>query len=797
VRGLTIRFRYATLLCSTALVAAVSTPALAQNADAPTPPAAQNQSGAQLQEIIVTAQRRGEALSKVPVAVSAFGGDVLRQRVVTREQDLSSLVPGLIVKNGQNSNQLSFTMRGQTLDPFSGTSPAVLTYINEAPFIGGNTSTSIFDLSSLQVLKGPQGTLFGRNATGGAVLYETTKPGDEFGGYITLRGGQRAMFQAQGAVDIPIVKDRLLVRLAGDYTRSDGYIKNVNTGSTLGDTNAKSGRITIVARPTDNLENILVGQYSKFGGTEGSGGLFSYHSCGETNNGFALTTTMDCVYGSNSPFAPTLGNGPPGPGTWPGATAGYLAWQQQNPYKVWLSYDLPHSAHSSFITNTTKLDLPSNLTVKNIFSWGDSFARTPGILTGSPFGAIDLFNFTGLGNGPPGGETFDTRRWSDELQLQGKALDDRLQFIAGLFYDHKRQTDYIPVVVGPELFPTPLADIAYFYTDRDTSRAVFGQASYKVTDALTVTLGGRYTWESLKLNQNPGSLFTLPGMPPAPRQSKKLSAPSWTFNVSYQLNPDSMVYFAQRGSFRSGNFNGPVVPYNDLNFFKNEYAKDVELGYKFSGRLAGVPTHFNVAVYQQNVKNAQHAVYALVAGNPAGFTVNVPKKRVRGVEVDGDLHPTGWLKVGISGAYTEGKYTDNIVDLSQQTGIAGYKVPFDSYPDTPKWAGSVYADVTLPTPADLGEVVLHGDLFGQSSSYFSSNAGTITPRTHLSGYAVANLRVSWNEVMRSRASVAVYVRNLFDKVYYQSGYVEGASGGFNTALWGEPRTVGVELSSKF
>jgi len=791
------------LMSGSALVAVAATPAAAQETSPTgTPLAAQAQPPEQAQEadageIIVTAQRRSEALSRVPVSVSAFTGQVLQERVITREQDLTSLVPGLTVKNGQNSNQISFTMRGQTLDPFSGTSPAVLTYINEAPFTGGNTSTAFFDFSSLQVLKGPQGTLFGRNATGGAVLYETTKPGEDFGGYAIVRAGERDMFQAQGAVDIPLIPGKLLIRVAGDYVTSNGYIKNANTGSTLGDTDSKSGRITIIARPFEGLENIFVAQYSKFGGTEGSGGLYSYHTCGETNNGFALTATMDCVYGPNSPFAPTLGDGPEGPGTWPGATAGYLAWQKDHPYKVWLSYDLPHKAHAAFITNTTKLDLNDDLTLKNIFSWGDTFARTPGILSGSPFGSIDLFNFTGLGNGPPGGETFKIKRWSNELQLQGNALDGRLTFIVGLFYDYKKQTDYIPVVVGPELFPTPLADIAYYYTGKDTSKAVFAQSTYKLTDALSVTLGGRYTWETLKLNQEPGALFTLPGMPVAPVQSKKLDAPSWTFNLQYQINPHNMVYFAQRGSFRSGNFNGTVVPYGNLNFFKNEYAHDFELGYKFSGRLGDMPAQFNIALYQQNVKNAQHAIYAIIAGNPAGFTVNVPKKRIRGVEADANIRPSRWLTLGFSGAYTKGKYTDNLVDLSTQTGIPGYTIPFDSYPDTPKWSGSFYTDVKLPISESAGEVVLHGDVFGQTSSFFSSNAGSITPRTKLAGYSIVNLRLSWNNIMQSNFSAGVYVKNVFDKLYYQSGYVEGASGGFNTALWGEPRTAAAEVSFKF
>jgi iron complex outermembrane receptor protein len=286
-------------------------------------------------------------------------------------------------------------------------------------------------------------------------------------------------------------------------------------------------------------------------------------------------------------------------------------------------------------------------------------------------------------------------------------------------------------------------------------------------------------------------------MPTPPVQEKDLSAPSWTFSLQYQINPDNMVYFSQRGSFRSGNFNGAVVPYGNLNYFGNEYTHDFEIGYKFNGHLGQTPAHFNIALYQQNVENAQHAVYALVGGNPAGFTVNVPRKRIRGVEADGDIRPAHWLKLGFAGAFTNAEYTSNIVDLSMQTGIANYKIPFDSYPDTPKWTGSFYADVTLPVPKSLGEMTLHADSFSQTSTFFSSNYGTITPRTKLPGYTTANVRLSWNEMMGSKVSLGVYVKNVFDKFYYQSGYVEGASGGFNTAIPGEPRTFGAELSVKF
>lgn len=764
-------------------------PALGQDAPGAEAQGQGNEKIASPADIVVTAQRREQSLSKVPVAVAAFNADTLQSRNVASEQDLAALVPGLIVKSGQNSNQLNFTLRGQTLDPFSGSSPAVLTYINEAPATEGNTSTAFFDFNSVQVLKGPQGTLFGRNATGGAILYETTKPGDDFGGFLTVKGGQRNYIQVQGALDIP-VSDIIKVRVAGDYNKQDGYIRNINTGNTLGDTDSLSGRITVVIEPRDGFKMTTVAQYSDFGGSEGAGGLYSYHSVGETNNGYVLNSTLDALYGLNSPFAPLLGNGPRGDGTWPGAVPGYLAWQQANPYKVWLSYDLPHKAHTAFITNTVEAEIGDDVVLKNIFNYADAFARTPGILTGSPFGSLSLYNRSGLGNGPPGGEEFSTERISNELQLQGKT--GGLEYILGVFYSDTTKQEYIPVIVGAEL-PTPLADIAYNYEVGNESKAVFGQLTYAVTDKLSVTAGGRYSWETVSLRQKAGSLFNLSGATPL-KQEAKLKDPSWTFNIQYQINSGNMVYFAQRGSFRAGGFNGAVGPFNNANFFDNENTYDFELGYKFNDYIGAMPTRINLAIYRQIVKDAQHSLFVDLGAGPSAFTVNVPEKRIQGVEFDANVKPSDWLELGISGAYTDAKFTKNIVDLAP---LGGPIIPFDTYSDAPKWAGSVFAEITMPLSEDIGKVKLRTDVFGQTSTHFSNNEGSITPRTKLPGYATVDVRLSWNEVMGSKFSVAAYAKNLLDEFYYNSGYVEGGSGGFNTAIWGEPQTFGAEVTYRF
>jgi iron complex outermembrane receptor protein len=745
-------------------------------------------------DIIVTAQRREESLSKVPLSISAFNSETLKTRVITREQDLQSLVPGLVVKSGQNQNQVSFTLRGQTLDPFSGASPAVLTYLNEVPFSGGNSATAFYDFSSVQVLKGPQGTLFGRNATGGAVLYASTLPGDDFGGYLTVRGGERALRQVEGAVDVPLISDKLTIRLAGDYQAQNGYVHNLLAGGTLGDIDNKSGRITVVAKPTDSVKNVTVFQYSDFGGTEAGSELYSYYKAGQTNNGFALTTTLDSVYGEGG--IPGVGNGPAGPGTFPGAVAGYLAWQKAHPYDIYYSYNLPHSSHNYFLSNTTTINLDSRTTFKNIFGYQSSYSQTPGILSGSPFASLDLYNRGGAFNGPPGGEVFRYKSYSEEAQIQGTLLaNDRLKYIVGGFYNDAKKNEAIPVIVGGEL-ATPLGQVLYHTHGTDNSKALYGQATYDFSDfvhGLSLTAGGRYTWEEVGQTPYADDVFAT-GFP---QELKTLQAPSWNVNLQWQFNSHNQIYFTQRGSFRAGNFNGAVVPYGLANFFKNEYTHDFEVGYKFNGEVAGRRAHFNIAAYDQIVHNAQHSIYAVVAGAPSAFTVNVPEATIKGIEADGDIQLVDWLRIGASGAYTDAKYTKNLVDLSVQTGNPGFVVPFDSYPDSPKLSGSLFADFTLPLPKEVGDVHLRADSFSQSHSFFSNNNGNLTPDTRIKGYTTVQLRLSWDGIMGSKFSAGVYVKNLTDKLYYSSGYVEGASGGFNTVIVGEPRTVAGEISVKF
>ena len=170
-----------------------------------------------LSEIVVTAQRRDESLSKTPVSVAVVSTDTLAKASIVSEQDLSVATPGLTVKASASSNQLNYALRGNTTDPFAASRPGVLPYINEVQIGGPGGSSAFYDLQSVQVLKGPQGTLFGRSATGGAVLFTTAKPTNDLGGYISLLGGNYSNKKVEGALNVPLVGDVLLARVAGFF----------------------------------------------------------------------------------------------------------------------------------------------------------------------------------------------------------------------------------------------------------------------------------------------------------------------------------------------------------------------------------------------------------------------------------------------------------------------------------------------------------------------------------------------------------------------------------------------------
>jgi len=252
-----------------------------------------------------------------------------------------------------------------------------------------------------------------------------------------------------------------------------------------------------------------------------------------------------------------------------------------------------------------------------------------------------------------------------------------------------------------------------------------------------------------------------------------------------------------RRSFRGGGYNiyavqrpGPASTGGSE--FAPEIATDVEGGVKYQGRLADTPFRLNLAIYKQWVKNVQRNLYANdpVTGAIQSLTVNIPEGQIYGLEADSEIHPTSWLSMGANFAYTHAKFTKNTAI------VYGSPTTYGPYPDTPKWSGSVFAQLNLPVDG-VGTAVLRGDVYGQTGTYFSSLAATQTPGTRLPGYKLVNLRAGVDNIGDTGVSVTASVRNLLKKTYYVGGIPLGQVLSVNSAVPGEPRMYSLEARVKF
>ena len=760
---------------------------------------------AQVDEIVVTARRREEALSKVPTAVTAFGAEQIAQRSIASQEDLQSSVPGLTVRQTEGSNNLLYAIRGQSIDPFSASPAAVVAYLNEVQLpTGSGSASTFFDLASLQVLKGPQGTLFGRNATGGAVLFTSIKPKEEFGGYIKVRAGNFSMREVLGAVDIPIVKDKVLLRIAGDGIARKGYQHNIYYNTDYGEVDRQSARGTLVVRPTDSLENTLVYEYGHAGGNSSANRLYSVN----TGSGCAPAGILNCAAGAT--FSPAT-FGPAWnlllaaqPRAYPN---GLLGWLQdpggQSSLGFWDVNEAVWSSHHSrshLVSNTTTYDIGPNMQLKNIFGYSQSYTRDLATELGAPFTVIATENrVTG-----EKGNIVDQEAYSEELQLQGKMFKEALTYVIGGYYrDEKTTTTYPQTYFDlTGIVPNTLGvnALTNHWKVSDRTEAMYAQATYDLgtigLHGLSLTTGYRYSWEQIKINFLPGDTFNSA----APQQDLSFSNPSWTAGLSYQATDELMLYIQGRRSWRTGGFNGVAPPVFGTaavggNIYYPEFTKDVEIGAKYAGRAFGRPLRANVAVFKQWIDQAQRAEYPVhpITGASIAVTVNVPQATIVGLELDGAFEPMEWLEIGAAGTLTYPKF----IDGKNEVLIFGQNFIFGPYADTPRATGALYGAVTLPVPEAWGSMKIRAELYAQTGMYFSQNANQRTPNTRIPGYGLVNLRYDWHEAFGSKLSISAFAKNVTQKEYYSGGLSIGASLGANSAAVGQPRMYGFEVSYDF
>jgi iron complex outermembrane receptor protein len=781
----------AILLCTTSMTA------FAQSA--PEKPGAAEADHSGLGEIVVTARRRSESVSKVPTAIQVVNSAALVQRGIKNESDLQTAVPGLVVRASNNQNQLNYVIRGESIEPYSGSSPGVQPYFNDVA-LSGNSPTAFYDVESVQVLKGPQGTLFGRNSTGGAVLYQSAAPKDTLGGYGSIQYGNLKKLDIEAAVNVPL-GEKAALRLAGTYQSGGAYVHNIYDGKLLGNSKVRSGRATLKVTPIETLTNTLMVQYGKYGGTNNGNRILSTIACGAAANPSPNIPPCWAVPG-NADYQRLL-SAPQGtyfPG-WPNgyiypggirALPGYL--DSLGKYYVDDNGNFDYHDSDLLVTNNTSWELNDHNTIKNVFGYSKTKRR---------FEYDNDANFLPslqAGGGLPGGDQLETRHTriiSEELQLQGKALDDKLTYILGGFYSNSKTYNNSPItglyyVAALHLFGDFMQ--RYKSDSHDITKAVFTQATYKVTDEFHLTGGIRQTWDKLSLTQLPGSTITGP-----PHFQTHNSDQSWTFSADYQVTPEAMIYVTTRGSWRVGGYNPFVKGAGDRttsvdggNYFPPERVRDVEAGVKYNGHLGAVPWRWNADIYKAWITNVQKTAYGVIGNSVTSATTTAPHATVKGFELDGEMKPADWLRVGGSFSLTVARYG------SAPGQAFSSLVTFGPFSDAPKYQGTLFGEVSTPLPGDAGGLVFHVDGYAQSLMHISNLGNSQNPFDMIPGYVLLNARIDWNDPMGFKGLTAsLFAKNITEKRYFIGGSGGIGIDGKNSATFGQPRTYGAVLKYSF
>lgn len=775
-------------------------PALAQAGDT----ASADQSVG-IEDIVVTARKTSENLQSTPVAITVPTGDTLDKAQVTGIESLPRLVPGIVVAPTTGQPASAFIgIRGQSSsDALLALDQAVGQYF-DGVYIARSSGAlfNFVDVERVEVLRGAQGTLFGRNTTGGAVSIISNKPTGDFGGSVRLRYGNFDTREATGVVNLPIQGDEIAVRLVGQHVQNDGYGRNLSFDTPLGGDNVDFLRGTLLIAPAGSgLTVTVVGDYTNRKSQGQITGLKSYYRdpvTGANLNATAQALLNACSGATPIPRCPV--KGPVG-----GDSYGNYAVSVQgkdNFYDVALSLIPFGTAEAWGVGVTTEYELSPSTAIKAITAWRGVDTASLSDNDGTPYALTG-----GLRVGD--GNIINQTQFSQELQLSTQAFDDRLQLIVGAFYFTERGTD---LSKSYSAFPLGAARLGYNEGDiHNKSYAGFGQFNFNITDAVRFTGGLRYTQDKRSiLSRNRGentdpvtglpngtfvcSLIVPPGSPC--EQFTKASFDYWSYTAGFdwRVNDNVFLYIKTSKASRAGGFNPRATGTTPLRF-EPESVVDYEFGFKLD--VLDRRLRLNTAVFQTNYDDIQRTVPVLIGGLLTNSIVNAATARIRGLETELTLLPVDGLQLGVSATFLDPKFKNFTIPLSATVVQDVTETP---YSFASKKSFSLYADYSVPVGA--GELNLRADYAWRSKQY--STGPLIGPgyqqqfkdSAEMPGYGLLNGQIAYR-LDDPNVEVALYAQNITKKKYYQRLLAIDNSLGVTAYSPGMPRMYGVRLTYKF
>jgi iron complex outermembrane receptor protein len=838
-----------------AILAAAATQAQAADATAAASTSASSTTG--LQEVVVTARRVNESMQKVPVAVTVISQRSFDLKGTFTPQDLAAEVPGLsVAASTADRDNVIYSIRGQNI-AYGTLFPAVITYFSEVP-VTQITAGQFFDLANVQVLRGPQGVLFGRVTDGGNVMVYPKRPSNTFGGYAEVKVGDYGLNDYAGALNVPVVQDKLMVRGAFEVDRRDGFTTNLYNGQKLDNIASEGYRIGVTFRPADGLENYFVVAYQHTHDNGTAAEIANVNPTALNSTTAGVFGLFPGVYGINS-----VGNVVPyQAGLTPLTSASYLAnvqaqlarQQQLGPRQVYLTSASFDNRDNLYLVNSTSWDISPDIQLKNIFGYTKVVDHEASNFAGLNGGLVltchsSCLSTAGSGSGIP----FNAQeQLSEEIRLAGKSLGRKLSWSAGFYTDYQ---------FPGQAFQNDTVNVGVLHRDGvqynvNRSRAVYGFAEYDASSwvqGLKFNAGVRYTEDTIKTQEatyiapiagtNTLAQVTsvlaqeLAGTPKAPyapivaaatvnfaipfgqcvsggalsafgpftcnQYTGGSHALTWTAGASYELPSGQLLYVKGSRGYRPGGVNG-TAPAGLSPSYAPEYDTSVEIGAKGDWNVGDVRVRTDIALYHDDYVNIQKNV-VLPGPVPVSQDANVASATIQGLEFEGTIVPFSGLTVGLNLDFTDAHYNGgdplagqagDPCDPTQSTTVGFCNGNMLGF--TPHTQVSVSADYKLPLDEQIGTITLGGRYYYQSKEALTDTS-MLAPSAIEPGYGLLDLNATWSNFFGKPIDLAFFMTNATDKVYRTGAddLMQNASLGINANIYAPPRMFGFSLKYHF
>lgn len=752
------------LLLASAAIATIAIGTVAQAADVAATTDAIAAAASDETDIVVTANRRTERLQSVAASVQALTSDQMLVMRIERPEDLAKAIPGLTISSpyGQGTAPI-FVIRGITANDysFSGQRPIALYTDDALRQSSVSEGAPFFDVERIEILKGPQGTLYGKNATGGAIRIINTAPGFDTTGYATVGYGNYNRREAKGAIQGTLVPDLLAARLAFTYAKDDGQVKNLTPGvNNEEQTDVFGARLSMQFQPDDRLTAVFRLTYNRSG--DGGGSVFP---------GF---------------INPVLTGG---------VTRGDLAFRQQRTNRA-STFRL--ESGGSNLNVEYRLNDVYTLASVTALGWGKYVVSNdddglPIKLVEDDYAARNAF------------EAFQ------ELRL-ASSYSGPFNFIVGGTYTHDRldasnsiQLWHEPSlgIIDPFFFGSGGTGVTYAnsFTQYRTGAAAFARGEFQITPSLKMFGGGRYSADKVRVADyasgfasNPGSGSPLADTILFSGLNRKSSFHNWSFEggVEWKVTPDVLAYASFKQGYRAGAINAQAyfAP-SEINTVAPETADSYEAGLKtefFNRALTLNLAGFYVDYKDEQVQN--------VDGNTTLSTLESVNARIYGIEVEtrvrasNNLHFNAGLSL-LNPQYKKGSRLGVAFDANRLP-IPGTGRDIGDN----QMIGAARTSLTLGANFDIadvgaGTIAIHGDVVYTSSIFFSAYEN---PFEKQPSYALVNGRIGWDT---SRFTIAIWAKNILDKRYFTYANDYRSNLGYVYYRRGAARTFGGELGFKF